>query len=403
MAGYRAGGIDCRDIKGFDKWLSRQENYERILPFPRTIAAFRVRRYDKEREWDGSIAGLLFNFSLEQADKTTFLYVRNGKQLWRLNTAIDFGTCLFPDKEEFNLDGKTWALISFGKIEAFISDREYQAKVREESEQKRKHDEWMAQHKDDDNAWYDCPYRDTCQRLEDWEPFDQSSVYYDDILKNIAQQIESYNRIALIVQGLFDRSLVLHPHPPARLYSPQGFAAAVELVYDAALVIHSGDAPDFEIYRAACNRSLRAGSVTIGQDDFWQRQEAVKEINRRRSDWRHKMSDHDYLLTHYAPYGNPGPGLLSPVAEWQPRAKRAVYRWHRERQRYNRWGENNPLPDSIRVPAAALLNIDAYQSGDFKKFYADYRTRLVYLKWAPLLLAAEEYHAGNLQVKTKCE
>jgi hypothetical protein len=30
--------------------------------------------------------------------------------------------------------------------------------------------------------------------------------------------------------------------------------------------------------------------------------------------------------------------------------------------------------------------------------YDDYRTRQAYLKWAPVLLAAEEYHAGNLKV-----
>jgi len=401
IAGYRVGGIDFDKIGDFDKWLARPENYERILPYPRTIVAFRVRRQVAEREWDGTLPGIFIKIAFEQADETTFLYIRNGKQLYRLNTAIDFGGYLFPDKDEFDLTEKSWAYIQSGKVKFLISDESYQAKCQLEAEQRRKHDEWMEAHKDQENAWRYCPIHiDYLNRLNDYEPFDQSSVYYDDVCKDFSERVNSYNRIAVIIQGLYDRSTVLHPHPPVKLYSPDGFAAAVDLIYDAGLVIHSGNAPDFEAYRAACNFSLKAGSVTIGQEDAWLRAEAVKEIERRRRDWRHKMSDRDYSLTTYRPYGDPGPGLLATVAEWQPRTKSAVYRWERERRRA-RWGDSDPITAKFRVPAVKLLNVDAYEPGDFKKFYNDYRTRVAYLKWAPILLAAEEYHAGNLSIDGK--
>lgn len=31
------------------------------------------------------------------ADKWTFLYVRNGEQVWRIACEIDFGSMIFPD------------------------------------------------------------------------------------------------------------------------------------------------------------------------------------------------------------------------------------------------------------------------------------------------------------------
>ena len=37
----------------------------------------------------------------------------------------------------------------------------------------------------------------------------------------------------------------------------------------------------------------------------------------------------------------------------------------------------------------------AYTPGDYRQFFADPRTRAEYLKWAPLLLEAEEWWAGN--------
>jgi hypothetical protein len=48
----------------------------------------------------------------------------------------------------------------------------------------------------------------------------------------------------------------------------------------------------------------------------------------------------------------------------------------------------------------AMFNISGYKLGDFKHFFNDPRTRRDYLKWAHLLLTAEEYHAGSLDPVT---
>jgi hypothetical protein len=42
-----------------------------------------------------------------------------------------------------------------------------------------------------------------------------------------------------------------------------------------------------------------------------------------------------------------------------------------------------------------VLNVSAYTPGDFLQFYEDPRTRADYLQWAPLLLAAEDWHAAQ--------
>lgn len=53
----------------------------------------------------------------------------------------------------------------------------------------------------------------------------------------------------------------------------------------------------------------------------------------------------------------------------------------------------------ISVPLEKLFNVSAYQQGDFKRFFADPRTREKYLEWAPLLLSAEDYVNGKLDAQ----
>ncbi len=56
------------------------------------------------------------------------------------------------------------------------------------------------------------------------------------------------------------------------------------------------------------------------------------------------------------------------------------------------WGK--PVIGYVKftAPVDELLNVSAYQKGDFKIFFADPRTRGEYLRWAPLLMAAEKWH-----------
>jgi hypothetical protein len=386
VSGYQVGGIDIEKLRDFDRWVCRKENFQRILPFPKCAVAFRVRKHDKEREWYGSLTSLFINLELQDLDKLTFLYVRNGERLYRVSTDIDFGGLLFPNQTEFN-SRNSWAKMFGGSVEKIITDSEYQEILKEHQDKERAFKEWTK--KNPKKSWVEGPSRSHMSSI-DYRPFSPDDVYCDDIAEHIGDQIKAYNRIVLIIQGLFDRSECLHPHKPVKLWDATGFEEAVTLVRDHDHALYSGDKPDFETYRTACNTSIKKGSITVGQEDFWKLKEGEKECARRDADWR--SSRETYRPKRWEPYGDPGPGLLAKVVSISK--GRATFRWIRDRKSTR--GE--PIPATLRVPITSLLNVDAYQKGDFKQFYDDPRTRSEYLKWSVMLLAAEEYHAGNFPI-----
>jgi hypothetical protein len=402
LLNYRHGGMEFDDIGEFDRWLALPENLDRILPFPRCMVAFRVRRGAKDRGPARDLGTALIHFNLEKMDELTFLYIKNGERLYRLNCDLEFGELIFPGRDELRLDEPMMARVHFSDVEEIITKRHYDDLVQEWKkkavEEKQKALEW-AKKNPKEKAFFNphahwSDYRG--ERLgRDYEPFNKDSVYYDEMKGEIERRVKQYNRIALIVQGLYDRSEVLHPHPPVRLWSPGGFEAAVDLVY-ADHGLYHGEAPDFEAYRLALNASLGKGSVTVGQEEFWERREAKRESGR----WNRRGP---YDGERYRPSGNPGPGYIAEIAAWSSRSKKATFRWIRERRTSNyhdgkKYGD--PMNASILVPDTHLFNVNAYKPGDYKKFFADPRTRAQYFKWAPLLLAAEEFHAGNLKVGT---
>jgi hypothetical protein len=64
-------------------------NRDRFCRSPRCVVAFQVRRHSKERR--SSISGSSFDIKMkEDADKWTFLYMRNGERLYRLKTGVEF-------------------------------------------------------------------------------------------------------------------------------------------------------------------------------------------------------------------------------------------------------------------------------------------------------------------------
>ena len=419
LARYEAGGMEFKDIHAFDKWLGRTENFSRILPFERSIVAFRVRRNPKYRS---GIDGFV-RMHLEKADKTTFLYIRNGQQLWRLNTEIDFGAELFPDRDSHELLSSNDALyvnVYWSDVRGIITERRYLELQEEQKAYEREKAEytamWNALSKEEqarrkkESGSNPEPYWKFYSSPMDqkrYERVDRDSVYYDDVMQKIAKETIEHNRVATVLQGLLDRSECLIPHPPWKIYTPEGFMAGIELVYDEANTLMPGDAPNFEAYRAQLALSIGVGSLTIGQDDAWARREAEKENakERNRSNRRYGYGS-DRERTHYRPHGNPGPGFNGKVGKM--RGATCTYTWERRSEKGKEVWKDNPdrpgwgwkskeypmIEDSIAVPTSKLFCVSAYTPGDFHLFYDDPRTRAQYLKWAPFLLAAEDYHAN---------
>lgn len=387
LARYETGGMEFRDIAAFDAWLARAANRDRLLPAPRCVVAFQVRRRDKERE-AVNLRDYVQIFEMRERDKWTFLYLRNGERLYRLSTEIEFGAELFPDLDRFDLADISHARMFCSKVEDLVTRGEYEELLRENEERKRK-----LKTVPKDERWR---YSDGYSRLSDCQEYSPQNVYYDDIRKHIAEQLQRHNRLVLILQGLLDRSPAFHPHPPWQLWTEEGSREGLRLIFDDSRALTPGDKPDFEAYRARLNASLKVGSVTVGQQDLWELREGEKESRRLDRDYRTKT---DYRPKRSQPYGDPGPGMLARVANVFPGVGKCSYHWLRRRIGTGRYRyDDEPVSCSMKVSISDILNVDAYTPGDFRMFFDDPRTRADYLRWAPLLLEAEEYFAGNRKV-----
>jgi hypothetical protein len=386
---YDAGGMEFKDICAFDRWLMRKGNRERLLPMPKCVVAFQVRRERKHRE-AVDLHNFIRFYEMAKEDESTFLYMRNGDSYYRLSTAIDFGEQLFPDEEQSYLTGgKLWVQEWGNHI---ITDAEHASDVAERLKEEREYKAAMAAYKKLSKAEQKkthMPFRSYGIR-DRYIPLTPETVYYDDGMKKLAEETRDHNRIAVVLQGLLDRSPVFHPHPPWKLWTPEGFAAGIELHHDKTRGLTVGDPPDFEAYRSFVNTAIEKGTHTVGQRLAWMQHEAKKENDRQASNWRIRSPSR---YETFAPYGNPGPKRVEKVASVTRRGQ-CVFEWERERLR-PKWTRHGYDDSNIRARFSCqinlLLNVDAYAKGDYKQFYEDPRTRADYLKWAPLLLAAEDF------------
>lgn len=442
---YEAGGMDFKKISEFDKWLCKPHVFARLFPYPRTVCAFKVRRHQKDYNDEISLSPWICFVVGEwhTLNSKTFLYIRNGERLYRLATDVQFKERLFPNSSEQILASRqVWVDPSYNRV---LSDEDYQAlKDKEIAEYERKFAEWKAYKRSERklsfahakttkayekshkrwklaffNAAEDCKDAGrvwTSQMKRDWlrkhpepeepkslpyrsEPrenythrsydrVDPDSVQYDDMMDKVRAAVKQYNKIAILLQGLLDRSPVLHPHPGWKLFSETGLQQAVTLVFDTDRAIVAGEAPDFEAYRTKLNAQLQLGDYTVGQQRYWGEQEAKKASF-------HQVGYRDY----YKPYGNDGPGDVARVVALSRDKKTAHYEWMRERLRVPKrsWFRTKPISNEIKchlsVPVDRLLNVSAYKPGDFHIFFDDPRTRQDYLQWAPMLLRAEDWHA----------
>jgi hypothetical protein len=398
LANYQAGGMSFDDIKVFDRWLAKRENFDRILPYPKCAVAFRVRRDHREPDYVSLQEFIRMGLSVDQ-DKKTFLYMRNGDRCYRLDTEIDFGPELFPDPSRSPLvSGQLYVDSSWHKS---ITEPEYRDLMERKKRDEEKYETDLA-------AWEKLPKEEREKKPKPWyphyynsyEPLTPKHLYYDDVMETLNKEATAYNRIAIVLQGLLDRSPAFHPHPPWRLWTPDGFNSGVVLAYDGSKGLTDGPEPDFETYRVRLNASITRGTHTAGQEEAWLRYEAERENERQKNDWRLRDRTH---YNRFRPYGNPGPGVVAVVQRVSRDKSRCWFSWGRERAR-RKWVPNPERPGWMKRDDSAvasrfscetdrLLNVDAYTPGDYRQFYRDPRTRAKYLVWAPLLLAAEDFKA----------
>jgi hypothetical protein len=375
---YHAGGMNFRSVNAFDRRIAKKACRDRLLPFPRCVLAMRVRRDSKDY---GPLHPFI-TLGWDQADRWTYLYLRNGEQLYRLSTEIDFGPTLFPGKNEFKFDGPVYADVGFGsdRVDEVYTEGQYKEMIRVNAEIDAAVAAW---HKANPRkSEFEEPYelrRHERFDLHNIRRYSPDDVYYDEIHKHFDDQIKAYNRVLVVLQGLLDRSTVFAPHPPVKLWRPGG-PDIIRPVYDEDRALCYGPVPDFRAYQAGCNASTRVGTVCTGQRRYW-RIVGTKPDDRAAAD-----AGAPYKKW---PYNEAGPALYAPVARYRPRARVCDFVW--ERDVWDRDALNRVANCRLKVPIGHLLNVEAYRPGDYHRFFDDPRTRRDYLVWAPLLLAAEDY------------
>jgi hypothetical protein len=399
---YDAGGMAFRDIHAFDAWLCRPHNLAAILPFPRCLVAFQVRRNVKERH-SRNLLSAYINICLEQEDRLTFFYLRNGDQVYRLSTNQELKEALFPDLAEFDFSQPMMASCSRdGKLLSLITCGDFAVRLAAEQERQRLYDAWKREHPRE--SWINNPHHSGEFHPSSYAPFDATNVYYDDIKRKIDQDMTYYNRIVLILQGLFDRSPVFAPHLPAKLWSSEGFNQVVELVYDRDRALYAGEKPDFAAFRDQCNASLKPGCVVIGMQAVWERQR--EEADEKKVGIGHDR--HGEKRHRWDPHADRGPGFLARVSRVHGNTVTVEYLKPRQKSVMpNRWSTKpvewkaagDPMTTTVTALRTEIFNASAYTPGDYRLFLADPRTRADYLQWAPFLLGAEDFCAGKRQVE----
>lgn len=85
--------IDHRDMKRLDEWLVRKSRWKKLMPLAKCILVTRICR--KEKSYDrqmGAIEAAYHNhFNME-----TLVWIRDGENLWRFSTDIQFEERVFP-------------------------------------------------------------------------------------------------------------------------------------------------------------------------------------------------------------------------------------------------------------------------------------------------------------------
>jgi len=423
LIGYDTGGMDCNNIDGFNKWLAKPENRDRILPYPRCLVTFRVRREKKEYEIPRSISDAFAIQARDEANMETYIYLRNGENLYEIGSELDFGDTIFSSASKisstepimFRKDWKEFEFMPLPEYEALCKEDDfYKARIKQEEKErlaykkarrrppkqrtKKEKDAWREwkreyEHKAPHGGYFHSrdEYREGSSQFRnrsDYRQLNQDSVYYDDAMAYLNKEIARYNRLALIIQGIFDRSEILHPHPPVKVWDNESFNRSVKLVYDASANLYQGERPDIEAYMETNRKGFSSGSVFYGQQDYWLRKNAEKYMD---------LYPDSYHRTTYSDYGDNGPTEVAQPLQWSKRKQTAAFSWLRERRRYNYY-RDDLIRVTCKVPASYLFDLAQYKRGDYKTFLKDPRTRSEYMKWAPQLIMGEMYLDGKLEV-----
>lgn len=330
---YKTGGMDFKKLEQFDEWVVKPENLNRILPEPKGIVAFRVRREDKYYGSSSSFLQNWINMLNNIENKKTYLLIRNGEKVYRIATDIDFSPRLIPLKGEI------------GQEQFTVYDEYYEK----------------------DDPW---PFGHAKKRARVIGP---DHLDFDKHVEKLDKLLKHYNRMIILIQGLLDRSKVFSPHPGISLVSSGGVANWINLVKDEEMALPNNSVT-WEGWLEENNRDTKAGEwIYSNVHDEKKRpwgcltRPKVIQVEKVRRDGSAVLVSWDWGTRHGYETKGYG-GYYGKWGEWPVNKKQ--HQW---------------------IKKGDFVNLNHYHLGDYKTFLCDRYLKGRYLQWGHMLLTAEDW------------
>lgn len=226
-------GIHSGNIQDFDSWLLQPRNdgidgpnYERLIPLPKGVVALQVSRQTREYYTCSKNADFwtrartsLANAERNGEDRGTYILIRNGYNIYRVMSGIDFRPRLFPLRDEFQN-----YFDELQKGNQLVKDPE------------------------DSDAWVP----------------ESAEVKRERISDKMYEKQFPYMRRALLLEGLLHRTEIFHPVPPTFTFSKtETHGDFVRFIHDDENVLPDGRLPFKEFKKQANARITRGSRVVI--------------------------------------------------------------------------------------------------------------------------------------------
>ncbi|MFI6340737.1 hypothetical protein [Streptomyces sp. NPDC050535] len=323
MVAAESGGLDVEGLDDFFAWLLADDRHlAQVLPEPKGIVALVPSRTERHYGADP-----WFNAAMKKANATTFFLVRNGDRLYAVFNELKLQGRLFPAADEF--------------ASLF---RDHQGR-----------------------------------------PLEPGSHQWEKAEETADATRRQYMKVGLLLQGLADRTTILHPHPEQglNLLDQNAIdAGRVVLVPDAEDAYALGDGSErFTNWHKRVNAQLRTGMRIIVAS----RSTAFRDLAYGREDYRRGHS-----RLHPPTADAPSPGTVHTIEERRPDGGLVI--------RYARadevWTDRGPRP--ARVRASCTVRADdsfvlAYDAADpdlLRAFLRNRVDRAHYLDMVPVINAA---------------
>lgn len=328
------GGIDAKAIAAFDQWIiSDPAHLEQVFPEPKGIVAFQPRRTNKD------YGDMATNLSMGAKNAHTWWLIRNGERLWWMSTDFELGERMIPAPDEFTS--------YFERTVGHGADR---------------HTETLR------------------PGTPEWDRADKSA----------GKHKRHFMRVALILQGLVDRTPVLHPLPDGLSFlTHESYDAGhINVITDAVGALGSGIEP-FEEWRSALAAEMKVGMRVIGAFDTTEGRRELSPDRDRYGSYGGRLHPTEASY----PEANVLHTLESRVADGGLKFlyERTDKRWGYEHGDHGRWGQwpfKQRASCTIFPTDSFVLPFDLVTVTEMQR-YLDARTeRHHYAQMVPLLKAA---------------